>query len=138
MRSQAITVTLPDEVYQRVKRNARGMKQPVPQVLVRIVEAAIPSLAKVPPEYRAELEAMETMSDADLWKVTKHQIPASQQRRLSRLLHKNQRGVLSTNEHASLARLRTETDRWVLRRSYAYLLLKYRGHQIPTLAELTQ
>src|SRR5262249_40343279 len=40
VRSQAITVTLPDEVYQRVKRNARGMKQPVPQVLVRIVEAA--------------------------------------------------------------------------------------------------
>jgi hypothetical protein len=105
---------------------------------VSIVQAAMPSLEKVPPEYRPELEAMEALSDEDLWHVTESQVSATQQRQLNRLLQKNQAGTLTKRERQVLTRLRTELDHLMLRRSYAYLLLKCRGHRIPTLTELRQ
>ncbi|HXU07848.1 MAG TPA: hypothetical protein VN743_02545, partial [Blastocatellia bacterium] len=69
MSRQAITVELPDEVYRHVKRAAEGMKRPVERVLASIVKGATPSLEKVPVEYRAELESLETLGDDKLWKV---------------------------------------------------------------------
>ncbi len=52
-----------------------------------------------------------------------------------RLLHAQlgwYQGTLTAAERAELARLREETDRFVLRRSYALALLKWRGHTVPT------
>src|SRR5207245_9360419 len=63
------SLELPEDVYERVRRAAKGMNQPVEKALVNIVRAATPSLEKVPPEYRAELEAMEDLGDEDLWRI---------------------------------------------------------------------
>jgi hypothetical protein len=62
---------LPEEIYERVDLTAKGLKQPVQQALIKIVEAGLPSLAKVPPEYRPELEALEAMSDEELWEIAR-------------------------------------------------------------------
>ena len=138
MAQQAITVELPDEVYERVQRTARAMQQPLEQVLARIVTAAMPSLEKVPAAYRAELEALETLSDEDLWQVAQSHLPLGQQHQLTRLQRQHQKGTITAREQQALSRLRMEIDRLMLRRSYAYLLLKCRGHRIPTWMELTQ
>ena len=138
MAGQPITVELPEEVYERVQRTARGMQQPVEQALVRLVTAAMPSLEHVPPAYHGELEAMEALSDAELWREVESQIPVAQQRQLTQLQRKHQSGAMTERERQTLARLRMEVDRVLLRRSYAYLLLKCRGHRIPTLTELKQ
>ena len=50
---------------------------------------------------------------------------------MQRLLDKNQRGELTDRERQALAELRSTGDRLMLRRSYAALLLKYRGHRVP-------
>jgi len=137
--SQAvITLDLPDEILERLRRTARGMKQPLEEALVNIVKAATPSLDKVPLKYRAELEAMEDLSDEDLWQVAKSSLPPARQRRLAKLLHKTQCERLTDREAQALTELRIEADRLMLHRSYAYLLLKYRGQPIPVLAELRQ
>ena len=112
------------------------MKQPVETALVSIVKAATPSLEKVPVEYRAELEAMEELGDAELWQAAETALPPDQQRQLARLLDKNPRGKLTERDQKSLSRSRQTADRLMLRCSYAYLLLKYRGHRVPSLAEL--
>jgi hypothetical protein len=133
--SQAVlTLELPEEIYQRLRRAAKGMKQPVETALVNIVKAATPSLEKVPVEYHAELEAMEDLTDKELWKVTETTLSSAQQRQLANLLDKNQRDKLNEREQGLLCELRKAADRLLLRRSYAYLLLKYRGNRIPTLA----
>jgi hypothetical protein len=135
--SQAVLrLELPEEVYERVRRAAKGMKQPVERALVNIVKAAMPSLEKVPANYRPELEAMEDLADDELWKVAESAPAPAQQRRLARLLDKTQRGELTERDRQALSELRDAADRLMLRRSYAYLLLKYRGPRIPTLAEL--
>jgi hypothetical protein len=82
-----LTLELPEDVYERVRRAAKGMKQPVEQALVKIVRAATPSLAKVPLEYRAELEAMEDLSDEELWEVAESRLASAKQRQLASLLH---------------------------------------------------
>ena len=133
MSAYPVVVRLPESIFERVKRTAKGLRQPVQQTLVKIVEAGLPSLAKVPPEYRPELEALEAMSDERLEKIALSEMPAAQQRRLEHLLQKNQAGGLSEAEQRSLDQLHAEANRLVLRKSYVYVLLKWRGHQVPSL-----
>jgi hypothetical protein len=127
----AVTLKLPEDIYDRVRRAAKGMNQSLETALVNIVRAATPSLEKVPAEYRAELEAMEDLSDEALENILHSRPAPSTQRRLERLLDKNERGCLTERERRSLDVLRTDGDRLILRRSYAALLLKYRGHGFP-------
>jgi hypothetical protein len=94
------------------------MQQPVEQALVHIVTAAMPSLEHVPPAYHGELETMEALSDAELWREVESQIPVAQQRQLTQLQRKHQRGAMTDRERQTLARLRMELDRMMLRRSY--------------------
>ena len=79
---------------------------------------------------------MEDLGDDELWKAADSALAPAQQRRLANLLTKNQRGELAERERRALGALRAMADRLMLRRSYAYLLLKYRGHRIPNLADL--
>jgi hypothetical protein len=131
MSHPVLTLELPDDIYERVCRAAKGMNQPVEEALVNIVRAATPSLEKVPAEYRAELEAMEDLGDEELWTISRSRPAPARQRRLERLLDKNQRGELTDRERQALGELRADGDRRMLRRAYAALLLKYRGHRVP-------
>jgi hypothetical protein len=136
MSHPVLTLQLPEDIYERVRRAAEGMHQPMEKALVSIVRAATPSLERVPRQYRAELEALEDLGDEELWKIARSQLTPARQRRLESLLDKKQRGALTSREQQALAGLRADGDRSMLRRSYAYLLLKYRGHRIPTLGDL--
>jgi hypothetical protein len=131
----ALTLELPEDVYERVSRAARGMNQPMEKALVSIVRAATPSLEKVPAEYRAELEAMEDLGDDALLRITRCRPAPARQRRLQRLLEKNQAGEMTEREQSALRTLRSEGDRLMLQRTYAALLLKYRGHRVPNLED---
>lgn len=81
MSQSSFTLELPPEIYERVRRAAKGMKQLFEQALVNIVKAATPSLEKVPEEYRAELEAMEELGDDELWNLAQTPIPLPKQER---------------------------------------------------------
>jgi hypothetical protein len=112
------------------------MNQPVEKALVDIVRAATPSLEKVPAESRPELECMEELGDDELWGILRSRFATAKQRRMQRLLDKNQREELTDRERRALAELRAAGDRLTLRRSYAALLLKYRGHRIPNIESI--
>jgi hypothetical protein len=133
MSRPVLNVELPEDVYERVRRAAKGMNQTVEKALANIVEAATPSLEKVPVEYRKELEAMEDLGDDELWRISRSHPSPAKQRRLERLFDKNQRGELTAQEKQALSGLRADGDRLLLERSYATLLLKYRGHRLPNL-----
>jgi hypothetical protein len=136
MGHSVLTVELPEDVFERVRRAAKGMNQPMETALVNIVRAATPSLDKAPPEYRSELEAMEDLGDEELWRTLRSRPAPSMQSRLERLLDKNQREELTDPERRALDELHADGDRRMLRRSYAALLLKYRGHRVPRLEDL--
>src|SRR5271166_4060916 len=98
MSHPVLTLELPEDIYERVRRAAKGMNQPVEKALVNIVRAATPSLEKVPAEYRAELEVMEDLGDDDLLRISQGLLAPAKQRRLDGLLDKNQRGELTNQE----------------------------------------
>jgi hypothetical protein len=138
MSRPVLTLELPADIYERVRRAARGMNQPLEKALVNIVRAATPSLDKVPPEYRAELEALEDLSDDELGTIAESRLGPARQRRLEDLLARNQRGELTDRDRQALAGLRAQVDRLMLRRSYASLLLKYRGPRLPDVGDRKQ
>lgn len=131
MHVHPVVVELPDDVYERVERTAKGLQQPIDRALVKIVEAGLPSLAKVPAGYRPELEALEEMTDDELWEVAKAEMSGVQQDRLDELLRKNQSEGLSAAEQQELDQLHAEANRLMLRKSYAQVILKWRGHPVP-------
>jgi uncharacterized protein YnzC (UPF0291/DUF896 family) len=63
-------------------------------------------------------------------------VSANQQKKLNHLLQKNKRGSLTESERVELAALQNEADRIMLRKARAAVLLRFRGHRLPTLAEL--
>ncbi|MFQ5857256.1 MAG: hypothetical protein ACE5LU_16740, partial [Anaerolineae bacterium] len=91
-----------------------------------------PFLDDIPVEMRDDLHPLQQLGDDELWAVAQSTVPLDQWRRHEQLLQKNADGVLNEEERRELDRLRTETDRLVLCRSFALALLKWRGHAIPT------
>ncbi len=63
-------------------------------------------------------------------------VPSAQQRKLHRLLEKNQAGTLTPREHEELKLFQLQADKVMLRKAHSAVLLKWRGHRIPTPEEL--
>jgi len=136
MAAQTVTLQLPEEVYNRVKRDAEAMKQPVEKVLVEAISAAVCSADGLPFDIKEELEALVGLSDDELWGVARSMMLTPQQHKYSELLQKNSGGRLTEREQKQLSDLGTEARRLTLRKAQACALLKRRGHRIPTLAEM--
>jgi len=133
--ARTLTLELPEAIYERVLHTASEMKQPVEQALVHLIENGLPPLG-VPGEFEAELKTLETLDDDALWEVLKSKVPPTTQRSLHQLLDKNQAGPLTAREVETLEALQGEADLVMLRKAHAALLLKWRGHRIPTRDEL--
>ena len=128
-----IMIELPEPIYQRVERTAKGLNQPIPQAIVKIMELGLPSLAKVPPQYHPELESLETVSDHELRQVAESSLELVKQKRLTQLLTKR---PLTNRDKIELEQLRAESNRLLIRKSWAYLLLKWRGQVVPNLGQI--
>jgi len=137
MTAQTITLHLPDRLYQRLSETADASQQSLDAIVLQSIRTGLPpSLDRVPERYRTDLQALNRMSDEMLWQIARSDIGADKAALYEELLEQNQRGELNTEDQARLSTLREEADMLMLRRSFAYALLRWRGHRIPTLAEL--
>ncbi len=135
--AQTVTLQLPEAIYERIKRTAEAANCLLEDVLLKTIESALPpSVEDLPLEYQREFMEMESLSDEELWKVAESKMSSARQRWYSRLLRKNQAGTLKDIEKQQLADLGAEARKLTLRKAHAYAVLKWRGHRIPTLAEL--
>jgi hypothetical protein len=136
--SRTITLTLPDDVLQSVQRVARATQQSVEELLVTALQAALPTLAGLPPPIVENLTALESLNDQALWQVMLETVPLDQQHRLHDLLARHQAGRLTDVECEQLAMLQQQADLVMLRKARAAALLRFRGKRVPTLAELNK
>ena len=133
MALQTVTVKLPRVLYRRLERAAEATNQPLDAVLLQTIRGNVPpSLDDAPANMRTDLSALTRLGNDDLWAIASAPVDPKQWRRHKRLLQKNTGGVLNEHEQRELERLRTETDRHVIRRSFALALLKWRGYTLPT------
>ncbi|HXH13077.1 MAG TPA: hypothetical protein VNP04_25310 [Alphaproteobacteria bacterium] len=133
---RTITLTLPDDVLQSVQRVAQATQQSVEELLVIALQAALPSLAGLPPPVVENLTAVESLDDQALWAVMLETVPHDLQRRLHDLLARHQEGTLTDAEREQLAIMQQQADLVMLRKARAAALLRFRGKRVPTLADL--
>ena len=129
---QSVNIELPEDIYQRFKDMATVTQRSVQEVIVQTIRGNLPpALDDLPPEQRGLVADLQVLSDEALWAVAREALPEQRWRRHQRLLHKAETGALTNTERTELTEVRTVTDRFVIRRSYALALLKWRGYTIP-------
>ena len=113
--STQITITLPDEVYQRAERFARLANRDIASVLADTIQLSIPAIS---PE-AAALEPISTLSDEQVIALTQLQMEPEQDARLSDLLDRQQSGILTETERKELQTLMQIYQEGLLRKATA-------------------
>jgi len=132
-----MAIQMPQSLYRRLKRLVEISRRPLENVIVQTLDSSIPPLPDdLPADMRGDLLALEVLDDDTLWQVARSTASPEQQEQHRLPLEKNCLGTIAESERATLAQLRREADQLMLRKAYAYVLLKWRGHRLPTLAEL--
>ena len=134
MTTQRVTIELPEPVFRQLARIAEATQQPV-EVLAdqSVVSNLPPSVENAPPEMQLELLKIQTLSIEELKSVAYANVEPSQHERHVELLEKNQEGSLTPEERQELTDLRVAADRLMLRKAYAWSVLRWRGHLLPPL-----
>ncbi|MDY6878334.1 MAG: hypothetical protein SWK90_19310 [Chloroflexota bacterium] len=84
---------------------------------------------------QSELLALQTLPVTELKQIATSQIPPIQQASHLTLLEKN-KGNITPEEREELIAFRLDADRLMLRKAYAWAILRWRGQSIPALNEL--
>ncbi len=134
--SQTITLNLPESFVLPLERTMQATNQPIEQLLLTALQTALPPLDSLPPEVVAKLETLELLNDDLLRSVLLETVPAKTQLRISELLQQQEAAPLSATAQKDLDELQEQADLVMLRKARAAVLLRFRGHRLPTLAEL--
>jgi hypothetical protein len=122
----AVTITLPETVYEQIRQAAERAHRPVDDVLAEAVTAVAPVMDAPPGNLRSALAHLAYLNDAALWQAARAAMSVEQRERLAALHDKQQRESLTAEEQALLTLYR-ET---LLVRGQAAALLKQRGYDV--------
>jgi hypothetical protein len=137
MTTETISVQLPEALYRRLERLAALTHRPVESLVVQTLSSSIPPLPDdLPAPTRDALTALEDLSDAELWQMLRSTFPEAQYEHYAELREQQRAGTISPDGQAALDTLSQAADVLSLRKAYAAVLLKWRGHRLPSLAEL--
>jgi hypothetical protein len=137
MSTQTIAIQMPQSLYQRLQRLSELTHRPLESLVLQTLDANLPALPEnLPKAMRQDLISLEGLNDEALWQVAQSTVDQEHQTQYRHLLEKRRLGTITTNEETRLETLYQAANQNMLRKAYAYVLLKWRGHQLPTLAEL--
>ncbi len=137
MNTQRITINLPEAVFRQLVRLAEATHQPVEVLVAQSVLSNLPpSVDSASPDLQPELLRMQSLTNEALLAIAQAQVEPSQYERQTELLAKNEDSLLTPQERQALAALRQASDQLMLRKAYAWALLRWRGQRIPPLREL--
>jgi len=138
MSVRAVTLNLPEQLYERLETQARTATRSVDEVVVQTLARGLPPVVEkdLPPALQAELEAMEHLSSEALWRIAESTMNRDKVALYDMLLERHQAGDLTPEGREWLIRLRKEAEALTLRKAHAYVLLQSRGYELPSLQEL--
>jgi predicted transcriptional regulator len=117
MAGHAITLELPDEVYQRAQRVAQATRRPLEEIVIDWIR----------PPVEVKLPELDRLSNDELLQAARDTIPAEHAHRLQELLAAQQQRSLSEDEQREAMALVEQEDLVTLRKARALFLLKQRG-----------
>lgn len=122
-----ITITLPDEIYQRAERFARLANRDIASILVDTIQLSIPpSGGDI-----LDLEPISDLSDEQVLALTELQMEPDRDARLSELLDRQQAGLLVEDERLELQALMQIYQEGLLRKATALSEAVKRGLMEP-------
>jgi predicted transcriptional regulator len=137
MTTKRVTIELPEAIFHRFVQIAEATQQPLEDLIAQSVVSNLPPSAEnAPLEMRAELMEMQTFNVDELLAIAQTQADTVQHEHHVKLLEKNQAGLMSPEEQKELTNLRLKADQLMLRKAYAWSVLRWKGRRIPPLKEL--
>jgi hypothetical protein len=137
MTTQRVTIELPEPVFRQLARIAEATQQPVEVLAAQSVVSNLPpSVENAPLEMQPELLKMQNLSIEELLAIAHGLVEPTQHEHHVELLEKNKEDSLTPEERQELTDFRLAADRLMLRKAYAWSVLRWRGHRIPPLKEL--
>jgi hypothetical protein len=138
MTSAQITISLPEPVLRQLMRISAATNQSLESLITQSVLSNLPpSTDNAPAELQPELLEMQTLSISELRMIAQSQIDPVQQDRHTELLLQNTDNQIASAEQQELSNLRQAADHLMLRKAYAWSMLRWRGARIPALEELS-
>jgi len=136
MSVHAVTISLPEALYQRAREAALVSNRPLEQVLTQSIALSLPTLeSDLSVAARSELAALPLLSDARLWKIARSEMDKRKQIRLQSLAETQKHRSLTLVEKSELDQLMAEAELVMIRKAEAYQLLARRGHSVFSRAE---
>jgi hypothetical protein len=137
MTTQQVTIELPEPIFRQLTRIAQATQQSVEALAAQsIVSNLPPSVENAPLEIQPELLKMQSFSIEELLAIAHAVVESTQHQRHVELLEKNKENSLAPEERQELTNLRLATDFLMLRKAYAWSVLRWRGHRLPSLKDL--
>ena len=131
--SPAITVNLPEPVYQRLKERAEQTQRSVEDELVEIAMTIVPEDEKLPADLANTVVALQLLDDKTLWQAARTHLSAKQIGRMEKLHVKRRNDTLTVAEEKELTELIKEYEKAIVLRSEAMGILLERGYDISKL-----
>ncbi len=129
MSEQTIKVTLPDSIYDRVRKTAQSTSLSLEEVIKKSIILLLPAFeSEIPPESRSNMAKLPLLNDIQLWKTANYKMDESRQIRLEELAELNKRRLLTENEKSELDTLVDEARQIMLLKAEARRILAQRGH----------
>ena len=130
MTVQNVTIPLPADVYEQIRRAAANASRSVDELLVEAVIAAAPAAGVATPDLQSALAQMAYLNDAALWQAARATMSPELRERMADLHDEQGRRRLSTEEQVEEQRLLELYRGTVLVRAQAAALLKRRGYDV--------
>ncbi|MFE1748561.1 hypothetical protein [Coleofasciculus sp. H7-2] len=130
---ETVTLQIPEILYQRLVNTARATQRPLEEVILHALQTGSPpEWDDVPEEFQADLAALDKLDENTLWQIANSGKTSAEMERYNTLLEGNSSGTLTEAERLELMALRHEADLFMLKKTQAAVLLRWRGHRVPT------
>ena len=138
MTVRTLTITIPEMLYLQLEAAARSVDQPMDAVVALALERTIPPhlAALLPTTLRAELDAMEHLSDEVLRTIAYSVEPPERGASMDDLIALKQVGTITVEQQNLLTALRGESEALMVRKAHAFVLLNSRGFTPPQIDQL--
>jgi hypothetical protein len=133
--AETVVLKIPEALYQRLAIAADATQRSLEDVILQALQIGSPPTWKdVPEEFQTDLASLDRLDDNSLWQIANSKKTTLEMERYDFLLSKQQETELTDSESLELEQLRTASDRFMLCKSQAAAILKWRGHNIARLA----
>ncbi|MEI6330418.1 MAG: hypothetical protein ACOYN8_18895 [Pseudanabaena sp.] len=129
--TETVVLQITEALYQRLAIAAGATQRSLEEVILQAIQIGSPPTGQdVPEEFQADLASLDRLDNNSLWQIANSKKTLLEMERYDLLLSKQRDTELSTSEKLELERLRTDGDRFMLRKSQAAAILKWRGHNV--------